>query len=49
MATVITSKHLTDKMKISQATVEAKSTSATEGITKVGIKFKKLLHLIILL
>jgi hypothetical protein len=49
MKTVIVSKHITDKFKISEATSEAKNSTATEGITKVGIKFKKLLHLIILL
>lgn len=49
MKTVIVSKHLTDKVKISEATIEARKSSATEGITKVGIKFKKLLHLIVLL
>lgn len=49
MKTVIVSQHLTDKVKIATATSEAKATTATEGITKVGIKFKKLLHLIILL
>lgn len=49
MKTVIVSKHITDKTKISEATIEAKTSTATEGITKVGIKFKKLLHLIVLL
>jgi hypothetical protein len=49
MKTVIVSQHITDKTKISLATSEAKVSTATEGITKVGIRFKKLLHLIILL
>ena len=49
MGTVIVSKHITDKVKISEATKEAETSKATEGLTKVGIRFKKLLHLIILL
>lgn len=49
MTKVIIAKHLTDKGKIAIATSEVKSTVKTEGITSVGIKFKKLLHLIVLL
>lgn len=49
MKDVIIAKHITDTLKISEAISEAKNTKATEGITKVGIKFKKLLHILILL
>jgi len=49
MKDVVIAKHITDKGKISEAVKEATSTKATEGITTVGIKFKKLLHILILL
>lgn len=49
MKNVMISQNLTDKAKIEKAIAEAKATTHTEGITKVGIKFKKLLHILILL
>jgi len=49
MTQITVAKHITDKTKISTAIAEAKLSKATEGITKVGIKFKKLLNILILM